>query len=60
MIEKLLLIIVSLVASGIMFYAIKQILNEGVKDELELPLVNCDTSMLDEVRSESKDEEVVV
>ena len=52
MIEKLLLIIVSLVVSVIMFFVIKQILIEGVKDEMNLPLVNCDTSMFDEIRNE--------
>ena len=56
MIEQLLFILVlSLGDSAIMFYAIKQILVEEVKDELNLPLVNCDTSMFDEIKNEKEE-----
>ena len=60
MIEKLILVIASFVVGVIMFYAIKQILVEGVKDELEYPLVDCDTSMFDELRVEEKTVKVEV
>ena len=60
MIEKIIIIFGSLSASALVFYVIKQILLEGVKDEVNLPLANCDTSMFDEIRSEEKNEKEVL
>ena len=54
MIKNFLLVIVSLVASTIMFYAIKKILLEGIRDDLAYPLVNCDTSMFDEIKPQKE------
>jgi hypothetical protein len=51
------LLLVTLVGIVILVISIKRILREGVKDEVDYPLANCDTSMLEEIMPEEKKNE---